>query len=258
MKQIAVLIGGWVRNALIFFVVSTVMAVLLLKFMPVYFTPLMFIRCAEQVGHGHLPHMSHSWVPLDSISRHVPQAVMASEDNLFLKHNGFDFEQIYKARLEAMKGGRERGASTISQQTAKNVFLWPGHNWMRKGLEAYFTLLIEQVWGKQRIMEVYLNSIEMGDGIYGIEAVARQNFGKHASQLSKRQAALVAVTLPNPLKRDSAHPTPYLIKRRDQVVTLMDKIERFEKPSAEKDADKTPSSTKKTSKKKKKNAKKNL
>ena len=258
MKQIAVLIGGWVRNALIFFVVSTVMAVLLLKFMPVYFTPLMFIRCAEQVGHGHLPHMSHSWVPLDSISRHVPQAVMASEDNLFLKHNGFDFEQIYKARLEAMKGGRERGASTISQQTAKNVFLWPGHNWMRKGLEAYFTLLIEQVWGKQRIMEVYLNSIEMGDGIYGIEAVARQNFGKHDSQLSKRQAALVAVTLPNPLKRDSAHPTPYLIKRRDQVVTLMDKIERFEKPSAEKDADKTPSSTKKTSKNKKKNAKKKL
>ena len=151
-----------------------------------------------------------------------------------------------------MKGGRERGASTISQQTAKNVFLWPGHNWLRKGLEAYFTLLIEKVWGKKRIMEVYLNSIEMGDGIYGIEAVARLNFGKHASQLSKRQAALVAVTLPNPLKRDSAHPTPYLIKRRDQVVTLMDKIERFDKPEAQTDTEKARSSTKKSSKKKKK------
>ncbi len=255
MKQIATAIGGWVRNALIFFAVSTIMAVLLLKFMPVYFTPLMFIRCVEQVGHGHMPHISHSWVPIDSISRHVPQAVMASEDNLFLKHNGFDFEQIYKARLEAMKGGRERGASTISQQTAKNVFLWPGHNWLRKGLEAYFTLLIEKVWGKKRIMEVYLNSIEMGDGIYGIEAVARLNFGKHASQLSKRQAALVTVTLPNPLKRDSAHPTPYLIKRRDQVVTLMDKIERFDKPEAQTDTEKARSSTKKSSKKKKKNAK---
>ena len=227
MKQIATAIGGWVRNALIFFAVSTIMAVLLLKFMPVYFTPLMFIRCVEQVGHGHLPHISHSWVPIDSISRHVPQAVMASEDNLFLKHNGFDFEQIYKARLEAMKGGRERGASTISQQTAKNVFLWPGHNWLRKGLEAYFTLLIEKVWGKKRIMEVYLNSIEMGDGIYGADAVAWQHFSRPAKDLSRANCALIAATLPNPLKMSSAAPSAYVLRRQSWIMNQMRHIDIF-------------------------------
>ncbi|MBQ4368006.1 MAG: monofunctional biosynthetic peptidoglycan transglycosylase [Muribaculaceae bacterium] len=229
MKQIATVIGYWLRNALIFFVVSTVLSVVILKFMPVYFTPLMFIRCVEQVAHGDFPHMTHVWVPLDSISSHVPQAVMASEDNLFLQHKGFDFEQIYKARLEAIKGKRERGASTITQQTAKNVFLWPGRNWLRKGLEAYFTVLIENIWGKRRIMEVYLNSIEMGDGIYGIEAVSRLNFNRHASQLTKKQAALVAVTLPNPRVRDSAHPTPAMIRRRGQIMNLMGKIDNFDR-----------------------------
>lgn len=223
-------IGRWVRNILIFFFVSTIIMVVALKYVPVYLTPLMLTRCVEQVMNGDFPTLKHEWVPLDKMSHNAPQAVMASEDNLFLQHNGFDFEQIYQARLEAMKGKRERGASTITQQTAKNVFLWHGHSWIRKGLEAYFTVLIEFIWGKERIMEVYLNSIETGDGIYGIEAVAQLHFGKSAKDLSKREAALIAATLPNPRKRNSAQPTPYLIKRRGQIIDLMGKIEKFPSP----------------------------
>jgi monofunctional biosynthetic peptidoglycan transglycosylase len=179
---------------------------------------------------GDFPTLKHEWVPLSKMSHNAPQAVMASEDNLFLQHNGFDFEQIYKARIEAMKGKRERGASTITQQTAKNVFLWHGHSWIRKGLEAYFTVLIEFIWGKERIMEVYLNSIETGNGIYGIEAVAQLHFGKSAKDLTKREAALIAATLPNPRERNSAQPTPYLIKRRGQIIDLMGKIDKFPSP----------------------------
>ena len=220
----------WVRNILIFFFVSTLIMVVALKYVPVYLTPLMISRCVEQAIDGDFPTLKHEWVPLSKMSHNAPQAVMASEDNLFLQHNGFDFEQIYQARLEAIKGKRERGASTITQQTAKNVFLWHGHSWIRKGLEAYFTVLIEFIWGKERIMEVYLNSIETGDGIYGIEAVAQLHFGKSAKDLSKREAALIAATLPNPRKRNSAQPTPYLIKRRGQIIDLMGKIDQFPSP----------------------------
>ena len=220
----------WVRNILIFFFVSTLIMVVALKYVPVYLTPLMISRCVEQAMDGDFPTLKHEWVPLSEMSHNAPQAVMASEDNLFLQHNGFDFEQIYRARIEAMKGKRERGASTITQQTAKNVFLWHGHSWIRKGLEAYFTVLIEFIWGKERIMEVYLNSIETGNGIYGIEAVAQLHFGKSAKDLSKREAALIAATLPNPRERNSAQPTPYLLKRRGQIIDLMGKIDRFPSP----------------------------
>ncbi len=220
----------WVRNILIFFFVSTIIMVVALKYVPVYLTPLMISRCVEQMMDGDFPSLKHQWVPLSEMSHNAPQAVMASEDNLFLQHNGFDFEQIYRARIEAMKGKRERGASTITQQTAKNVFLWHGHSWIRKGLEAYFTVLIEFIWGKERIMEVYLNSIETGNGIYGIEAVAQLHFGKSAKDLSKREAALIAATLPNPRERNSAQPTPYLLKRRGQIIDLMGKIDKFPSP----------------------------
>ena len=216
------------RNILLFLVFSSILAVVAYRWVPVYVTPLMVSRSCSMVFHGDWPHCSHTWVPLDSMSVYVPQAVMASEDNLFLQHNGFDFEQIYKARLEAMRGGRERGASTITQQTAKNVFLWHGRSYVRKGLEAYFTVLIEWVWGKERIMEVYLNSIEMGDGIYGVEAVAQEHFGKHAKRLTKREAALIAASLPNPLKRDSGNPTPAMNRRSRAIMGLMGKIESFD------------------------------
>lgn len=215
----------WIRNIAIFFFTTTILSVVVLKWLPVYVTPLMLIRCVEQVTEGQTLRLDHRWVPLDEISHNLPQAVMASEDNLFLKHDGFDFEQIYKARLEAMHGGRERGASTISQQTAKNVFLWPGHSWLRKGLEAYFTVLIEKIWGKQRIMEVYLNSIEMGNGIYGAEAVSYDHFDKSASRLNKRQASLIAASLPNPRRFNSGKPSKYMIKRSADIRKVMGQIE---------------------------------
>ncbi|MBR1804487.1 MAG: monofunctional biosynthetic peptidoglycan transglycosylase [Muribaculaceae bacterium] len=217
----------WLRNLLIFFFGSTIFMVVAYKFVPVYLTPLMLWRCCEQMADGEFPRLSHRWVPLADINHNAPQAVMASEDQLFLQHSGFDFKQIHQARLDALNGKRERGASTISQQTAKNVFLWQGHNWIRKGLEAYFTFLIEKIWGKQRIMEVYLNSIEMGDGIYGVEAVAQLHFGTTAAKLTKKQAALIASSLPNPLKRDSGHPTTYMQRRSNQIMRDMRIIDQF-------------------------------
>ena len=141
-----------------------------------------------------------------------------------MDHNGFDIEQIQQARREAERGKRVRGASTISQQTAKNVFLWPGKSYLRKGLEAYFTLLIEWIWGKERIMEVYLNSIEMGEGIYGAQAVAQAHFQKEAYALTRAEAALIAATLPNPRRFNSANPSAYMRKRQVQILSLMDKL----------------------------------
>ena len=213
-----------VRSVFLFLLVSSVLAVLAFKWVPVYYTPLMFIRYCEQWTDGKDPRIEHEWVDLDRISHNLAQAVVASEDQKFLDHNGFDEREILKARMEALNGGRERGASSISQQTAKNVFLWPGHNWLRKGLEAYFTVLIENIWGKERIMEVYLNSIEMGDGIYGAEACARENFGTTAEKLTKKQAATIAATLPNPLRYDSAHPSKHVNKRQAQIANQMGKV----------------------------------
>ena len=188
--------------------------------MPVYITPLMITRSIENDDE-----MQHKWVPIEEISENMALAVVSSEDNLFMSHSGFDFDQIQKAIEEAEKTGHQRGASTISQQTAKNVFLWNGRSWVRKGLEAYFTVLIELIWGKERIMEVYLNSIEMGPGIYGAEAVAQAHFGKSASKLTRREAALIAATLPNPLKYSSKNPSKYMRKRQRQITRLMGLVE---------------------------------
>ncbi len=211
----------------VLFFCTTILAVVAYRFVPVYFTPLMFIRCFQQVADGESIKMHHQWVPLERISRHMPVAVMASEDARFLKHHGFDIEAIEKAARHNMKGGTKHGASTISQQTAKNVFLWPGRSWSRKGLEAYFTFLIEMMWSKQRIMEVYLNSIEMGDGIYGVEAVAKRHFDKEAIDLFRSECALIAATLPNPRKFDSANPSTYMKKRQRQIEHEMRFIPSF-------------------------------
>lgn len=213
------------KKILILFFGSTILAVVLYRYVPVYITPLMVIRLVEQNNAGEEYRMKHKWVPIDEITHNMPQAVVASEDNLFMSHNGFDLDQIEKAIDEAKRGKRNRGASTISQQTAKNVFLWNGGGFVRKGLEAYFTVLIELLWGKGRIMEIYLNSIEMGDGIYGVEAVAQEKFGKKASKLSRGECALIAATLPNPLKFDSARPSSYIIKRKGQILRLMSLVE---------------------------------
>ena len=205
---------------IVFFFGSTIAAVVVYKWMPVYITPLMITRSIENDDE-----MQHKWVPIEEISENMALAVVSSEDNLFMSHSGFDFDQIQKAIEEAEKTGRQRGASTISQQTAKNVFLWNGRSWVRKGLEAYFTALIELIWGKERIMEVYLNSIEMGPGIYGAEAVAQAHFGKSASNLTRREAALIAATLPNPLKYSSKNPSKYMRKRQRQITRLMGLVE---------------------------------
>lgn len=214
----------FIRNLILFFLISSVGMVVVYRFVPVWVTPLMMIRAGENLVHGKSPQIHHRWIPLKEISPWLPRAVVASEDNRFLTHSGFDFQEIEKAIEENKKRVRPRGASTISQQTAKNVFLWPGRSFIRKGLETYFTLLIECCWGKHRIMEVYLNSIEMGKNIYDAAAVAALHFHTTPARLTKAQCALIAATLPNPIRYDSAHPSPYMLKRQTQILSLMDKI----------------------------------
>jgi monofunctional biosynthetic peptidoglycan transglycosylase len=168
-------------------------------------------------------------VPLEKISPSLPMAVMASEDAKFMQHHGFDYQAIEHAakRNREHPEKRKLGASTISQQTAKNVFLWPGRSWVRKGFEVYFTALIEVMWSKQRIMEVYLNSIEMGDGIYGADAVAEEHFNTTAENLSKAQCALIAATLPNPRKFSSKNPSGYMLKRQARIMREMRYVDRL-------------------------------
>lgn len=214
------------KRILIWFFILSAGSVILLRFVPVYFTPLMGIRCAQQAFSGEKLKLKHKWIPLEEMSPKMPMAVIASEDNRFPDHHGFDLIEINKA-IKERERGRHRGASTISQQTAKNVFLWPSSSWVRKGFEAYFTVLIELFWSKERIMEVYLNSIEMGDGIYGVEAVAHEHFGKKASELTAGECALIAATLPNPLKYDSAHPSRYMLKRKSHILRLMRVLPKF-------------------------------
>ena len=208
-----------VKWVVVAFFASTILSVILFRFVPVFVTPLMLIRVVEQVKEGRNMKLSHHWVSLEKMSPSMPVAVMASEDANFLSHHGFDFKAIQHAAERNMKHPEKQklGASTISQQTAKNVFLWPGRSWLRKGFEVYFTVLIELTWSKQRIMEVYLNSIEMGEGIYGVEAVAREHFGCKASQLTRSQCALIAATLPNPRRFSSKHPSNYMLKRQKRI-----------------------------------------
>ena len=211
------------------FFASTILSVVALRFLPVVVTPLMLIRCYEQVKAGEELKLSHDWEPLSNISKDLPIAVMASEDAKFLDHHGFDYQAIEHAakRNRQHPEKRKLGASTISQQTAKNVFLWPGRSWVRKGFEVYFTALIELMWPKERIMEVYLNSIEMGNGIYGAQAVAEEHFNTDAKDLTKAQCALIAATLPNPRKFSSKNPSAYMLKRQKRILREMKYVERM-------------------------------
>lgn len=202
------------------FFVTTIFTVLLYKYVPVYVTPLMVIRAVSSSESIH-----HEWISLEKMPKDMVKAVIVSEDAHFLSHNGFDFKAIKQAIEHNKKNNKtKRGASTISQQTAKNVFLWPSRSWFRKGLEAYFTVLIEFLWDKQRIIEVYLNSIEMGNGIFGIAAVADKHFDKGPEELTKRQCALIAATLPNPIKFNSAAPSPYMRKRQRVILREMKSV----------------------------------
>lgn len=191
--------------------------VLLFKFVPVPFTPLMGMRALEHNKDGKEMICSHEWVPIDEISLNLQKAVIASEDGRFLEHSGFDFEAMQKAFKNNQKGKRLKGGSTISQQTAKNVFLWQGRSYVRKGLEAYYTVLIELIWGKKRIMEVYLNSIEMGDGVYGAEAAAKHWYRKDAASLTRYEAAGIAAILPNPRKYKASNSSSYINHRKARI-----------------------------------------
>ncbi|MCX8079659.1 MAG: monofunctional biosynthetic peptidoglycan transglycosylase [Bacteroidia bacterium] len=198
----------------LWFVILSAGGVLWYRFVPVYITPLMIIRAVENATDGKPWKWKHEWKNLEDISENLQLAVVCSEDQNFLEHNGFDWEAMKKAFKKNKKGKRIIGGSTITQQTAKNVFLWPGRNYFRKALEAWFTLLIELLWPKERIMEVYLNSIEMGHNIYGAEAAAQYWFGKSCRKLSKDEAAAIASILPNPRVWKANPPSPYVMKRK--------------------------------------------
>lgn len=211
----------------LWFVAVSVVSVIIFRFVPIPVTPLMLIRCVQQKTDGKEMKLKKDWVSLDKISSAMPLAVIASEDQKFEEHNGFDLEAIKKAEKynAAHKGKKVRGASTISQQTAKNLFLWPARSYVRKAFEVYFTFLIEIFWSKQRIMEVYLNIIEMGDGVYGVEAAADEYFHKPASKLSVHEAALIAAILPSPLKWSPVKPSPKVQRKASRIVHFIGKLQ---------------------------------
>lgn len=217
-----------IRFAVFFFFISTIFVTIVYRFVRPPVTPLQLIRVAEQISEGEKMSMKRDWVKLEDISPNMPRAVIASEDNNFQKHHGIDFEAVKKARELNKKRKRKLGASTISQQTAKNVFLWPDRTWLRKGLEVYFTGLIEIFWGKRRIMEVYLNVIEMGDGIYGVEMASQKFFRKPASDLTRSEAALIAAVLPNPRRWSPAKPTSYIQRRQQNILRVMGQVGKIE------------------------------
>ncbi|GAB4402964.1 MAG: monofunctional biosynthetic peptidoglycan transglycosylase [Bacteroidales bacterium] len=195
--------------------------VLVYKWVPVYITPLMLIRSVEHVFSGEMPRLHKKWVPLDDISKQMPKAVMAGEDQNFMNHSGFDFKAMKRAFEYNKKGKKIRGGSTISQQTAKNVFLWPGRSYVRKAFEAYFTFLMELFWSKERIMEVYLNVIETGDGIYGVEMAAQKYYHKSAKKLSKSESASIAACLPNPIKYKPTSNSTFVNRHKSFILRYM-------------------------------------
>lgn len=206
---------------IIWFFVISIGLVVLFKWVPIPITPLMVIRTIQQTTNGEEVVWKHNWVSIDNISKNLQLAVICTEDQNFLNHHGFDMDAIEKAIEYNKKGKRTRGASTISQQTAKNVFLWPHRSWFRKGLETYFTFLIELIWSKERIMEVYLNSIEMGKGVYGAEAAAQHWFKRPAASLRQQEAAAIAAILPNPLRYRANPATNYIQSRKNWITRQM-------------------------------------
>lgn len=203
------------------FFVSTILLTILLSFINPNLTMLMVIKRHTSKTEGGGERIRKNWVSIDKISQQMVLAVCAAEDNKFMEHNGFDWEAIKKAMKTNKKGKKLRGASTISQQTAKNVFLWPKRSWLRKGMESYFTLLIETFWSKKRIMEVYLNVAEFGKGIYGVDKAAQIYYKKSALQISRNEAAMLATVLPFPSKRNPAKPSNYMFRYQNTILRNM-------------------------------------
>lgn len=184
--------------------------------------PITFTQLGGLVKYGKL---KRDYISYDAMGSNIKKAVIASEDQLFFKHNGFDYKAIEKAMKKNDKKGKVvRGGSTISQQTAKNIFLWQGRSWIRKGLEAVYTFIIEKIWGKDIILERYLNSIEMGQGVFGVEAASQYYYSKPAKDLTKSEAAWIATVLPNPKKYDPKNPSPYLRKKHNWIMRQMNNI----------------------------------
>ena len=218
MKKLREQFIRWFKKIVLFFFVSSIGLVLIYRFIPVPLTPLMLIRSVESIFSDQLIGIQKDWVSLDEISPSVQKAVLKAEDYRFFEHNGFDYDAIEKAMKYNKTHKRKKGASTVSQQTAKNVFLWPNRSWIRKGLEAYFTVLIEFVWPKERIMEVYLNVIELGYGVYGVEAASQKYFHKSAKRITAVEASLMAAVLPNPRKFRIDRPSNYVISRQRRIL----------------------------------------
>jgi monofunctional biosynthetic peptidoglycan transglycosylase len=217
-------VSRFIIKLFLWFGVLSILWVLFYKFVPIAYTPLMALRYIN----GNTDYESHhDWKPIEQISTNLQLAVICAEDQNFINHNGFDYEAIKRAFNENKITKRTKGGSTISQQTAKNVFLWPQRSWLRKGFEVYFTFLIEKVWGKERILEVYLNSIEMGDGVYGAEAASNYWFNKKAKNLTRQEAASIAGVLPNPLEFKANPRTKYLERRKTWILKQMQNYGSF-------------------------------
>lgn len=212
---------GFIKKVVLYFFIISIALTIIYRFVPPPVTFLMLQRVVEQKIDGDKIKLERDWVPIEDISTFMQRAVIASEDQHFITHWGFDLEAIEKAYNSNKKSKRVKGGSTISQQTAKNIFLWPARSYIRKALEAYFTILIEVFWSKERILEVYLNSIEMGKGVYGIEAAAQHYFNKSAKDLSKRESAAIAAILPNPIKWSASKPNAYIQKRQFRILKKM-------------------------------------
>ena len=208
---------------------SSIFFTILYRFVPPIVTPLMIIRCGQQLINGDKIKLKYTWKNYDEISSKMPLAVVCSEDAHYKEHFGFDIDAIYNAYKSNQKKGKKavKGGSTISQQTAKNVFLWAGRSWIRKGLEVYFTFLIETLWGKKRIMEVYINVIEMGKGVYGAEAAAQKYYHKPAKKLTKYEAAAIASILPSPLKWNPTNPHPKLAIKQQRIIRDMNYVRKI-------------------------------
>jgi monofunctional biosynthetic peptidoglycan transglycosylase len=224
LKRLLKKIFHWTRNLFLFLFSLSLFFVLLYKYLPVHYPVHLIAKQADQFFRQEKTPVRHQWKPLSEISQNIIQAVIASEDNLFLIHNGFDFSNMDVKPGEISRSRYKWKTGTISQQTAKAVFLLPGQNRMNKLLETYFTILIEFVWGKNRILEIYLNSIEFGDGIFGAEAIAKQHFQISSGELTVPQAALITVSINNPKELDSSRPTTYMLRRQAKIIRLMEEM----------------------------------
>lgn len=221
-KRALRLIGVVALKVLLIFFLLSIISVFALKWIDPFTSSIMMQRKISSIFSSDESSTIHyNWVNYDDISANAKLAVVAAEDQNFPYHFGFDIEQIGKAINESQKGRRLRGASTITQQVAKNLFLWNGKSFIRKGFEAYFTILIEAFWSKRRILEVYLNITEMGNMIFGIGAAGKKYFNRSAAKLTKEQAALIAAILPNPVKYSVTHPTKYMLKRKYWILNQM-------------------------------------